>query len=296
MQKVRSKDEMNRVITSAEPGSDAFPSFLQERLSNMYIELTSLGLTINQAKIYVYLLGKPFTSVRKVSEDLGLHRVDVYRKLHELEHLGMIEVQIKSPRTYSAAPAKTALHSLLQIQQEKMKNLEAKSGEMISKLEEFKNSNVKPLENSDQDVSYTMVIGRNRYYDEVRLLIRHSHNEVIRILSPLGIIRTFSSGVFNEYVKAKKRGVSVRMISQINSQNRSFAKRLSKVVELRHLDDVHLRFLVADQLVSVISAKFNESLLSRDSSEDNYLVFRDARMAKAHCFFFEHLWKLAKTV
>lgn len=266
-----------------------------ERFSKLYIELAMLGLRINQAKIYLYLLGCPNSTVRTMSRELGLHRVDVYRTLHELEDFGMIESAIGVPRSYSAITAKTAISALLQTHEQRMQNLRLNSIPIIRRLNEYANSNSNMTsESTVQDRSYRVVTGRKRYYKEVKAVIRDAKTEVLRILSPTGLIRTFTSGMFDEYVKARGRGVSLRMLSQINSQNKHYAKRLSKVVKLRQIDNVHLRFLVADNSISVISAKFDEKSLSLNAIEDSYLLIRDSKMAECFSYFFAQLWANAR--
>lgn len=266
-----------------------------EQSSKLSIDLTSYGLTINEAKIYVYLLGNGSASVRTISNALGLHRVDVYRKLHELENFGMLELHLDFPKTYTAAPPRNALFAVLRKQEERLEGLKLKSRGLISKLNEYRNL----AEGFSKEAvvnlgsSYRLVAGRRRYYDEIKTMIRNAQSEVLRIVSAEGIIRTFSSGVYKEYARAKSRGISLKMISEINSQNRTYAKRLSGLVEVRHLDDVHLRFMVADRSISVLSARFDETSMSLDCVDDNYLVFNDPKIAQSYCFFFEHLWRAA---
>jgi phosphatidylserine/phosphatidylglycerophosphate/cardiolipin synthase-like enzyme len=86
------------------------------------------------------------------------------------------------------------------------------------------------------------------------------------------------------------------MISEINPENTKEARQLSKIVRLRHLDGVHLRFTVVDKSESIISSRFDEKSNSLDGSEDRYIVFKDPKLAEGFQFFFEHLWKDAKPV
>jgi sugar-specific transcriptional regulator TrmB len=268
-----------------------------EQFSKLFLHLTSIGLTTNQAKIYIYLLGAPMSPVRIISKALDLHRVDVYRRLQELQDFGMIEVHFKIPRTYSAIAPKSALATFLSMQEEKINKMKLESNHLINELDEYSRNFCKDRSIESTllyDEYCSLVVGRRHYYDEIKSLIRNAKSEVLRIVSPAGVIRTFTSGVFDEYMKAKERGVSLRMISQVNSKNRAYVKRLSKAIDVRHMEDIHLRFLVADRLVSVISARFDEGSFSVDSIKDSYLVLKDSKISECFCFFFEHLWNSAK--
>ena len=115
-------------------------------------------------------------------------------------------------------------------------------------------------------------------------------------MSANGLRRTFMSGLSKDYVSAKSRGVSVRMISEINPDNLPYAKRISKLLELRHLDGVHLRFVVVDRRTAILSARFDESDMSMKTAADDYLVIDDKRFSDAARFIFEHLWNVATPV
>jgi sugar-specific transcriptional regulator TrmB len=279
------------VLVNKDPGSLMY--WQDEQFSKFCIELNSYGLTVNQGKIYLYLLKRPGSAVRSISKALGLHRVDVYRKVHELEDLGMVEVLLDNPRTYVASDPKTLL-LLLRKQEDGIKRLKQRTGIFLAKLEEYRHSASRLYDETSRMVSsYRLVVGRSKYLREIKTMIQNANTEVLRIVSAEGIIRTFSSKVVKEYAKARSRGVVLRMISEVNSQNRAYAKRISKIVDLRHLDNVHLRFMVVDKSTSVITGRYDEKSMSLDALDDNYLVVKDPKFAETCCFFFEHLWSVA---
>jgi len=271
-----------------------------EQISRLANELTSCGLTLNQARIYVYLLAKGTSPVRDISKGLALHRVDVYRKLRELENLGLLEEYLSSPKRYMAVDPKDAVPALLHRQEQTLALYRKRIGDSFTKLDRLRDSRLNQRapqwDAQGAESFYKMVTGRRRYYDEMRRMIRGAKTEVLRIVSSGGITRTFLAGIDKEYALAQSRGVSIRMISEINSQNRRYARRLSRVVQLKHLDGIRLRFTVVDRAESIISARFDETSQSLDSVEDRYIVFKDPKLADCFQFFFEHVWKDAKTV
>ena len=46
--------------------------------------------------------------------------------------------------------------------------------------------------------------------------------------------------------KAKKRGVALKIAAPINAENVKFARELSKIADMRHLDKPHGRFAIID--------------------------------------------------
>jgi hypothetical protein len=140
------------------------------------------------------------------------------------------------------------------------------------------------------------VVGRERYFEEMRKLIRSAKSEVLRITSANGILRTFlPTGSYEEYVRANRRGVKIKMISEINASNSKYANRLSRFVRLRHLPNVRLRFMVVDRRLTTLSVRFDENNLSPRSNVDNFLLLSDPKFAEAACFFFQYAWNAAES-
>lgn len=276
-------------------GSKAPQEFPGNEYLRLCAELSSYGLTVNQARTYVYLLASPHSTARVISKALGLHRVDVYRKLHELENFGIIETAFGIPRTYSAIPSKRALTELLQRQEEKVNHLRFTAADLTLKLDRLvKSVQTASAENYDYDSSYRIIIGRDNFYAEMRDQIRSAHTEVLRVTSPTGLKTAFLTGIFEECTEAAKRGVSIRTLLRVDRNNR-YAKRLSRVVQLRYLRDDHPRFSVIDRsvLMTKISGYRVESVRSY-ASEDKYLVIKDPKVAGAFCLLFDLLWKQAR--
>ena len=268
-----------------------------EESSRLISELSSYGVTVNQAKIYIFLLANGATPARRISEMLGLHRVDVYRKLKEMEGSGLVELHLSSPNRYVATSPKGALSLLLQNQEQKLRFFKQKSATLAGRLDKLRNNiAIQPrIGTGGEDGStYKLVLGQKRYIYELRKQLRGSRQEVLRIVSAGGVVRTFLAGMDKAYLEAKQRGVSLRMITEVTPQNRMYVRRLSRTVRIRHLEGVHLRFVVVDGSVAIIGAKFDENSMSLNATDNSYLVFKDQKLAEAFRFFFEHLWNGAR--
>ena len=67
-------------------------------------------MSLNQSKVYLYADTEPLASRRNISKDLGLHRVDVYRKLRDLQRIS-IGIQSSKPVETSRGDARVELSS-----------------------------------------------------------------------------------------------------------------------------------------------------------------------------------------
>ena len=260
--------------------------------------LVACGLTLNQARVYVYLLLRGASSAHAMSRDLGLHRVEIYRKLRDLDGIGLLETYLENPKRYAAVGPSVASSLLLRRQEERFSAFEGDLRGAFSRLESARRA-IGPRRERPRgpgEGSYRFVRGRRRYYNEMAALARRANTEILRIVSPGGVARTVISGLDREYEEAVKRGVAARMICEVSRKNSAYARRLSKAVQLKHLSGVRLRFTIVDRSVAVLGAKFDETSQSLDSAVDSYIVFDDPGLSEAFRMFFEHLWEEAEQI
>jgi len=93
--------------------------------------LLGLGLSLNQARVYLTVLKLEKTTVGQVSKFSKVRREEVYRILPSLEKLGLIERLLGKPTEIRATPISDALSFL--VSEEKAKSDDRLSG-MRSKV------------------------------------------------------------------------------------------------------------------------------------------------------------------
>ncbi|MEJ5327569.1 MAG: TrmB family transcriptional regulator [Candidatus Bathyarchaeia archaeon] len=76
--------------------------------------LRDLGLTVNQAKVYLALLDQGPAKVRAITKTAKISRPNVYVILERLQQLGIIEELVTKPISYRAVPLKDAVALLME--------------------------------------------------------------------------------------------------------------------------------------------------------------------------------------
>ena len=258
--------------------------------TKLAFELSSLGLTLSQSRVYLFLLAEGPSPVRTISKDLGLHRVDAYRKVHELEDLALIEQHLDSPKRYLAVSPGDAISALLNKQREREATMKRRAASIAPRLNLMwtRRTRAEPLPVAS---SYRLGTGRARYHNELKGLVRGAKSEVLRILSADGVIRNVQSGFYSEYFRAASKGINVRMITEVTPANRDTVRRLAKAIKVRYLDGIRLRFTVVDRAVTVFGTSYKPGY--KEYTQSSYIVFKDPSFANAFCFFFDHLWEIA---
>jgi hypothetical protein len=80
------------------------------------------------------------------------------------------------------------------------------------------------------------------------------------------------------------------MVAEINKHNLKFASKFSRILELRHVEEVYFRFTVVDKSSALLSARFDDNNLGSRSDSDSFFFFNDPAMSSAWHFLFYHLW------
>jgi HTH-type transcriptional regulator, sugar sensing transcriptional regulator len=77
--------------------------------------LTQLGLTINQAKVYLALVKLGITNAKEISKTSRVVLQDIYRVMPLLEKIGMVERIVSSPSLFKANSPEQALSALFKL-------------------------------------------------------------------------------------------------------------------------------------------------------------------------------------
>jgi sugar-specific transcriptional regulator TrmB len=97
--------------------------------------LVKLGLSQNQAKIYLTLLLLGKANAKQIWKSSGVSREEVYRKLGELEKIGFVETILTKPTRYTSLSIKKVIDILLHKKAEEISNLQNESEILLNQIE-----------------------------------------------------------------------------------------------------------------------------------------------------------------
>jgi len=169
--------------------------------------LLGLGLSLNQARVYLAILKLEKTTVGQVAKFSKVRREDVYRLLPSLEKMGLIEKLLGKPSKIRATPISDALTFL--VTEEKKKFDERLSG-MKSTVKKLSLKDWKqPL--PEEESIYILIAEKKAILAKTSELIRNSRKEVALIANKERIILILSE-LSNEYKQAINNGAQIRLI------------------------------------------------------------------------------------
>ncbi len=98
--------------------------------------LIRLGLTLNEARVFMALYSSENSTAKAISKISGVAREIVYQIIPKLQKKGLVDEQVTSPKTFKAIPFEDALDTLLRQRKEEDRNLFAKAKEVAKKQQQ----------------------------------------------------------------------------------------------------------------------------------------------------------------
>ncbi|MCK4567200.1 MAG: TrmB family transcriptional regulator [Candidatus Thorarchaeota archaeon] len=205
--------------------------------------LTSLGLTKNEAKAYHTLVKLGRSAARVIAEDSGIPRSKVYETLEILEKRGIIKkVQGTNPTEFDPAPVDAALDHL----EEKVKSSATSARNVLKGLQDLRGTEAKEFAWTNQGMEQ-VIMG-------MRTAIENAQEYVyIASASPrlLGHLR----GAFSN---AKSRGVVIELYTTTPG-----------TMEIAGLDH-YLKVKISSPSKDILTESFIEVFQSPDLSSDEW--------------------------
>ena len=125
-------------------------------------------------------------------------------------------------------------------------------------------------------------------------MIAHANREVLRIVDKDGLKSMFTTDLFSELKSAAKRGVKVKLISEVTPENYGETALCRESFEIRHLSGATLRFIDVDSEGVILCGSLDRTKESLD--EGKFLKFHDRKFGEIMKFFFDELWNVAEPV
>ena len=196
--------------------------------------LLGLGLSLNQARVYLAVLKLEKTTVSQLAKFSKVRREDVYKILPSLEKMGLIERLLGKPAEIRATPISDAL-SLL-VAEEKNRSDDRLTG-MRSRVQKLSLKDWKlPL--LGEESIYILVAEKKAILAKTSELIRNSRKEVSLVADKARIIPTLSQ--FSEECRqAIKKGSQIYLIFEGDLPDSLLKEKVNKLIDG---GSVHIRF------------------------------------------------------
>lgn len=221
------------------------------------------GLSENEAKVYLCLLGLGIGSARKLSMLSNIHRTKIYDIIGRLLEQGLVVEVSGHPKRFVPSSPEVFM-PLIRALRRRVRNFRLLF-KMLSEAHENAKATASPRQGFVWYLDNCDVI-----LDKCRNLLRGAEREVTIVADGDGVALLFNA-VHKVLDNLKEKGVEVRLHSPLDPKRDSLARELSFIFDVRmaevgsnvfYLDVDHREFLMARMGKSGDS--FNEALFSDD--------------------------------
>lgn len=216
--------------------------------------LLGLGLSLNQAKVYLAILKLERTTAGQISKFSKVRREEVYRVLPILEELGLVEKLLGKPAEVQATPISDALTQL--VDEEKAKS-DARLSGMRIKVQKLSVKNWKQTLPGEESI-YILIPEKKAILAKTSDLISNSRKEVA-IVADKGRIMAFLSLFPDEFKQALKKGAQIRLTFERNKSDREVGEKVQKLfggasVHVKFYREPLHHFIMSDDKEALIAA------------------------------------------
>jgi len=169
--------------------------------------LMRLGLTFDQARVYLALALSGMSTAKTIAKNSRVARPDIYRIMPTLEKLGLVERIISAPYKFKAISRQNGISVLMKRRIEETSKLQAATREMLKVV---KNNNTR-MALEENEPQFILVPEQVAIKSETKAL-ENAQRRFDVVTSWRRFPRTFIITHNNERVKALQRGVEIRVI------------------------------------------------------------------------------------
>ncbi|MBW2996126.1 hypothetical protein KY332_02365 [Candidatus Woesearchaeota archaeon] len=209
-------------------------------------KLKAFGLNTYESKLWTALLSRGVSTAGELSDIACVPRSRSYDVLESLEKKGFILMKVGKPIKYVAVPPSEVLERV-------KRQIEDDANKQISMVNSIKKSDVltelNVLHNQGVDLVDPTELsgclkGRTNLYNHFETMIKDAENSIVIMTTSQGLVRK-AELLKNAFVKAKKRGVKIRIAAPLTNETKNSVKELSNCAEVKNTD-AKSRFCVID--------------------------------------------------
>lgn len=206
----------------------------------------TFGLNLYEVRVWTGLLSKGRSTAGELSEISNVPRSRTYDILESLEKKGFIMMKMGKPIQYMALSPKEVIGRMrlntakeIKLKEKRLDELET-SKDLTELQMLFRNGieNIDPLELSG------VIKGRDNIYSRLEAMINNSKKSVSLVI-PSSEIREKTDVLKKSIENARKRGVSVEIITTEEKDNKEFMSSVAKMANVSN-KDIGARFAISD--------------------------------------------------
>ena len=248
--------------------------------------LQRLGLTEYESRIYLVLVKMGPIKASEISFFGRVPRTKTYGAIKELERKGLLKVVPGKPEVYTPASPNDVLMPLVIKLNHEVKDSES----VVQSLNvTFESSKYVRRDTPREASEFWQINGRQNVLEKLNQILRDAKTSISMSTSAMGLIRAYKSQAEILEV-AKTRGVAVRLLAPITTENAGVAQQIAEVIELKRLEKPFSNNFASVDSRELVVIESKPDDLRTDRGSDLAIWTTNKLLIELHEQFFERTW------
>lgn len=253
--------------------------------------LLQLGLTEYESRLYLVLVKMGPIKASELSFRAQIPRTKTYGAVNDLERKGLLRIIPGKPDVYSPASPGEVLMPIVKKLNRRLTEAEAVVEDLMLTFE----ANRFVKQNGPKEAEgFWAIQGRPGVINKLNQIFIDSSKSVNYCTSATGLVRAYKAHC-DILEKASDRGVAIRILSPVNSENAAVAREIAEVLEFKSLDKPFgQNFVTIDSRELIVLETLPEDLRT-DQGADNGIWTTNRVVVELHVELFDRLWNATPT-
>jgi HTH-type transcriptional regulator, sugar sensing transcriptional regulator len=185
--------------------------------NSLVTELQKLDLTLNEARILLFLMTRGNSTASDVSRNTGIQRTETYNYISTLLAKGVVFSTFDRPQKYYALPINEVIDCLVQTKQNALQTIAEKKKDYQHMVEAILSTTVIP--ESDKKESYQIVMGENSINAKIRRMLTEAKEEITVLVTDRNLVNFYHAEITDQLIQLTSKGIRVKLRTPCKNAN-----------------------------------------------------------------------------
>lgn len=185
--------------------------------NTLIVELQKLDLTLNEARILLFLMIHGNATASDVSRHTGIQRTETYNYISTLLAKGVVFSTFDRPQKYYALAINEVIDCLVQTKQNALQSITEKKKGYQEMVDSIVSSTVVP--ESDKKESYQIVMGENSINAKIKRMLADAKEEVTILVTDRNLVNFYHAEITDQLIKMTTKGIRVKLRTPCKNAN-----------------------------------------------------------------------------
>jgi sugar-specific transcriptional regulator TrmB len=219
--------------------------------NSLISELQKLDLTLNEARILLFLMTHGNSTASDVSRHTGIQRTETYNYISTLLSKGVVFSTFDRPQKYYSLQMDEVIDCLVQTKQNALQSIAEKKKGFQELVDTIVSNTV--VHESDKKESYQIVMGENSINSKIKRMLAEAKEEVTILVTDRNLVNFYHAEITDQLIQLTSKGIRVKLrtpcknaTDYINGENEEGRKGSSAISLKTTAKVVPVNFVLVD--------------------------------------------------